>query len=101
MSDVSSSASTATSVKQSGPRVGVYAWYVFWLMCGINFFNYADRFIFTAVSDTLKAQFGFSDFQFGVFGSAFLVVYSLVAFPLGYLAERYSRKVVVGAGVAL
>jgi MFS family permease len=74
---------------------------VFWLMCGINFFNYADRFIFTAVSDTLKSQFGFNDFQFGVFGSAFLVVYSLVAFPLGYLAERYSRKVVVGAGVAL
>jgi predicted MFS family arabinose efflux permease len=101
VSDVSSSARAATSVEQRGPRVGVYAWYVFWLMCGINFFNYADRFIFTAVSDTLKAQFGFSDFQFGVFGSAFLVVYSLVAFPLGYLAERYSRKVVVGAGVAL
>jgi MFS family permease len=81
--------------------VGVYAWYVFWLMCGINFFNYADRFIFTAVSDTLKAQFGFSDFQFGIFGSAFLIVYSIVAFPLGYLAERVSRKVVVASGVAL
>lgn len=99
MSEVSSSA--AASMSESNSRVGVYAWYVFWLMCGLNFFNYADRFIFTAVSDTLKSQFGFTDFQFGVFGSAFLVVYSLVAFPLGYLAERYSRKVVVGAGVAL
>lgn len=101
MSEVTSSAQTATPASSTSPRVGVYAWYVFWLMCGINFFNYADRFIFTAVSDTLKAQFGFSDFQFGVFGSAFLVVYSLVAFPLGYLAERVSRKVVVAAGVAL
>jgi predicted MFS family arabinose efflux permease len=81
--------------------VGVYAWYVFWLMCGINFFNYVDRYILVAVSPALTKQFGFNDFQFGVFTSAFLVVYSLVAFPLGYLAERVSRKVVVGAGVAI
>lgn len=101
MSEAASSAPSATQGSSASPRVGVYAWYVFWLMCGLNFFNYADRFIFTAVSDTLKAEFGFSDFQFGIFGSAFLIVYSLVAFPLGYLAERYSRKVVVGAGVAL
>ena len=101
MSEATSSAPSATQGSSASPRVGVYAWYVFWLMCGLNFFNYADRFIFTAVSDTLKAQFGFSDFQFGVFGSAFLIVYSLVAFPLGYLAERFSRKIVVGVGVAL
>jgi len=70
-------------------------------MCGLNFFNYADRFIFTAVSDTVQSEFHFSDFQFGLFGSAFLIVYSIVAFPLGYLAERFSRKIVVGAGVAV
>jgi MFS transporter, Spinster family, sphingosine-1-phosphate transporter len=101
VSDVTPSASVPTAASETSPRVGVYAWYVFWLMCGINFFNYADRFIFTAVSDTLKSQFGFNDFQFGVFGSAFLIVYSLVAFPLGYLAERLSRKLVVGVGVAV
>ncbi len=101
MSEAASSAPVPTQTSAMSPRAGVYAWYVFWLMCGLNFFNYADRFIFTAVSDTLKSEFGFSDFQFGVFGSAFLIVYSLVAFPLGYLAERYSRKVVVAAGVAL
>lgn len=101
MSEVTSSAPVPTPSSAASPRVGVYAWYVFWLMCGLNFFNYADRFIFTAVSDTLKSEFHFTDFQFGVFGSAFLIVYSVVAFPLGYLAERYSRKVVVAAGVAL
>src|SRR6185437_4967549 len=73
VSDVTPSASVPTAASETSPRVGVYAWYVFWLMCGINFFNYADRFIFTAVSDTLKSQFGFNDFQFGVFGSAFLI----------------------------
>ncbi len=101
MSEVTPSAPVATQASTTSPRVGVYAWYVFWLMCGINFFNYADRFIFSAVSDTVKSQFGFNDLQIGSLASAFLIVYSLVAFPLGYLAERYSRKVVVGAGVAL
>ncbi|HEX8730851.1 MAG TPA: MFS transporter [Ktedonobacterales bacterium] len=101
MSEVTSSVPAPQQGSAIRPRVGVYAWYVFWLMCGLNFFNYADRFIFTAVSDTVQKQFGFTDFQYGVFGSAFLIVYSLVAFPLGYLAERYSRKVVVGAGVAV
>jgi MFS family permease len=82
-------------------RVGVYAWYVFWLMCGLNFINYLDRFVFTAVSDTVQRQFNFSDTQYGLFSSAFLVVYALVAFPLGYLSDRVSRKIVVGAGVAV
>ena len=101
MSEVSSSAPVPTQASATSPRVGAYAWYVFFLMCGLNFFNYADRYIFTAVSDTLKAQLHFNDFQVGNFSSAFLIVYSLVAFPLGYLAERYSRKIVVAAGVAL
>jgi predicted MFS family arabinose efflux permease len=83
------------------PRVGVYAWYVFWLMCGLNFINYLDRFVFTAVSDTIQTQFHFNDTQFGLFSTAFLVVYALVAFPLGYLSERFSRKIVVAIGVAI
>lgn len=99
MSDVSDHPAAASSAPR--PKVGGYAWYVFWLMCGLNFINYADRYIFTAVSDTVQSVFRFTDFQYGLFGSAFLIVYSLVAFPLGYLAERFSRKVVVGAGVAL
>lgn len=101
MSDVSDHPAASAAPKASAPGVGVYAWYVFWLMCGLNFINYADRYIFTAVSDTVQKQLNFNDFQFGLFGSAFLIVYSLVAFPLGYLSERFSRKIVVGAGVAL
>ena len=98
MSDVSDHPAMSAPIK---PKVGMYAWYVFWLMCGLNFVNYADRYIFTAVSDTIKTVFNFSDTQVGLFGSAFLIVYAILAFPLGYLAERFSRKIVVGVGVAL
>ncbi len=101
MSDVSDHPAMSAAPLAARSGVGVYAWYVFWLMCGLNFINYADRYIFTAVSDTVQKQLNFNDFQFGLFGSAFLIVYSLVAFPLGYLSERFSRKIVVGTGVAL
>ncbi|MGH2504640.1 MAG: MFS transporter, partial [Ktedonobacterales bacterium] len=95
MSDVSDQLAASAAPTTPRPKVGAYAWYVFWLMCGLNFVNYADRYIFTAVSDTIKTVFSFSDTQIGLFGSAFLIVYAVLAFPLGYLAERFSRKIVV------
>ncbi|HEU0028578.1 MAG TPA: MFS transporter [Ktedonobacterales bacterium] len=101
MSDVSERPVVSAAPKVSHSGAGVYAWYVFWLMCGLNFINYVDRFIFTAVSPAIETQLNFNDLQYGLVNSAFLIVYSLVAFPLGYLAERFSRKVVVGAGVTL
>ena len=82
-------------------RAGRYARYVFWLMFAINFLNYADRWVFSALANELKSAFRFDDFQIGVLGSAFLLVYTLVAFPTGYFADRLGRKNVVAAGVAL
>ncbi|HEX9038134.1 MAG TPA: MFS transporter [Ktedonobacterales bacterium] len=101
MSDVSDRSASGAATAGAAPGVGVYAWYIFWLMCGLNFINYVDRFVFTAVSDTVEKALSLNDFQFGLFGSAFLIVYSLVAFPLGYLSDRLSRKVVVASGVAV
>lgn len=110
MSDVSESPAssaapqaspTSPTASSATPRVGVYAWYVFWLMCGLNFINYLDRFVFTAVSSSIKDQFHFNDARFGLFNTAFLAVYALVAFPLGFLSERFSRKIVVACGVAV
>ena len=85
----------------AGARVRRYARYIFWLMFLINFINYADRWIFSALGNVIKQQLGYNDFQIGLLGSAFLLVYTLVAFPLGLVADRLSRKNVVAAGVAL
>jgi MFS transporter, Spinster family, sphingosine-1-phosphate transporter len=101
VSDVSDRPAAGATSAATAPGVGTYAWYVFWLMCGLNFINYVDRFIVTAVSPAIEKSLHFNDLDFGLVSSAFLIVYALVAFPLGYLAERFSRKVIVGAGVAL
>lgn len=81
--------------------MGRYASYIFWLMFLINFFNYADRYIFIGLSRQIKMAYSLNDAQIGNLASAFLIVYTLTAFPLGYVADKISRKVVVGTGVAL
>ncbi len=67
----------------------------------INLLNYLDRQVVFPLFGLLKADFHLTDFHLGVLGTVFLLVQSLAAFPLGVLADKTSRKVIVGAGVTL
>lgn len=82
-------------------RAARYARYAFWLMFAMSLLNYLDRWIFTGLSPYIQKDLKFTDFQIGLLNSAFLLVYTIVAMPLGFLADRIARKVIVGAGVAL
>jgi len=71
-------------------------------MFAINTVNYLDRLIVVAVGPTLKSEFHLTDSEIGWISSAFLLVYTLAALPLGLLADlRVSRAKVVAVGVAL
>lgn len=74
---------------------------VFWLMFAINAVNYLDRFLAVAVGPTLKAEFHLRDGTIGALSSAFLLIYTVGALPLGLLADRVSRARVVAVGVGL
>src|SRR5579884_2810355 len=91
----------ASPMPDAARRAARYAAYVFWLMFLINFLNYLDRWIFTGLSLIIQQQLRIDDFQIGLLNSAFLLVYTLVALPLGFLADRRSRKGIVGVGVAI
>ena len=78
-----------------------YAVYVLVLMFGINFLNYMDRWIGSAVAPLIQTEFGLSDFNVGLLGSAFTLVYALAALPFGLWADRGVRKTVIGTGVAI
>ena len=82
-------------------RAGRYAAYVFWLMFIINFLNYLDRWVFTGLSPVIQRDLRLDDFQIGLLATGFLLVYTVVAMPLGFLADRRSRKGIVGLGVAI
>ena len=71
------------------------------MLFGINFLNYMDRWVGSAVAPLIQAEFGLSDFNIGLLGSAFTLVYALAALPFGLWADRGSRRAVIGAGVAI
>ncbi|MFI5274933.1 MAG: MFS transporter, partial [Ktedonobacterales bacterium] len=101
MSDVTLSTPGTASRQDTTRRVGRYARYVFWLMFVINFLNYLDRWIFTGLSAVIQQDLRIDDFQIGLLTSGFLIVYTIVALPLGFLAERVARKLIVAVGVAI
>jgi MFS family permease len=86
-------------ILQAGPGLINGASAVFWLMFAINVVNYLDRLVAAAVGPRLKAEFHFSDFQYGALGTGFLLVYIVAGIPLGVLADRASRAKVIALGV--
>jgi hypothetical protein len=101
MSEASLPQPGATIAGKATPRVSGYARYVFWLMFVISGLNYLDRWIFIGLAPYIQSDLKFSYFQIGLLSSAFLLVYTIVALPLGFLADRIARKVVVSAGVVV
>ncbi len=67
----------------------------------INFLNYLDRQVIFPLFAHLKIEFGLTDFHLGVLGTMFLLVQSLATLPMGMLADRFSRRAIIGVGVAL
>ena len=78
-----------------------YAAYVLALLTLINFFNYADRNVVFAVFEPLKRDLQLSDQQLGWIGSAYIIVLSLAALPLGVLGDLRTRRGVIAWGVGL
>jgi len=75
------------------------------LLLFVNLFCYIDRYVLSAVMPSLKEQFLAGDLhaneKAGYLGSAFLVSYMLTAPVFGWLADRFSRWIIIGLSVAL
>lgn len=78
-----------------------YARYVLGLMVAINLLNYMDRWVAASAGPSIEKDLGISDPQFGLLGTAFLLVYAIAALPFGYWGDRGVRKHVIGVGVAI
>ena len=103
MSDMPLSAEGEGGTSQVGlaKKSARYASYVFWVMFGINFFNYLDRYILPGALSSISTDLHLSFGGAGLLASAFLTVYALCALPLGYWADRGIRKNVIAFGVGL
>jgi len=76
------------------------------LLLAINLFNYIDRYVLAAVEPEIQAHFFAPDDPnahalTGLLGTAFLVTYMISAPIFGWLADRMSRWLIIGASVIL
>src|SRR5262252_3743679 len=69
-----------------------YKWWVVFMLWFVCFFNYADRQAISSVFPLLKQEFGFSDVQLSLVGSAFAWVYAAGAPLAGLIADRFARN---------
>lgn len=69
-----------------------YRYYVLAILILVYMLNFLDRQIIGILAAPLKAEFGLSDTQFGLMGGlAFALLYSTLAIPIAWAADRYSR----------
>jgi MFS family permease len=79
-----------------------YRFYVLAILILVYMLNFVDRQIIGILAAPLKAHFNMSDSQFGLLGGiAFASVYSTLAIPLAWLADRYSRVWIMTGALAV
>ncbi len=74
------------------------------LLLGINLFNYIDRYILAAVEPEIRRTFfaphdANAMFWTGLLSPAFIITYMVAAPALGWLADRFSRWIIIGGAV--
>jgi predicted MFS family arabinose efflux permease len=67
----------------------------------VNVLNIYDRQVLGAILEPLRREFRLTDAQLGALPTIFTVVYAIAGLPLGRLADRWSRKRLLAAGVAV
>ncbi len=93
------STAAAQSARASSSREANYALGV---LVVIYMLNYADRGIFSLLLDSIKKDFRVSDTVMGLVGGlGFALFYSILALPIARWADRYSRRVILTAGLAV
>ena len=81
------------------PRGFRWPWTLLALLVLVNLVNYLDRQLIFPLFPYLKEEFGLTDFRLGLLGTVFIVVHALASLPFGWLADRWSRRKIIGFGV--
>lgn len=78
----------------------VYAWYVVVILFLAYTVAYIDRQIMALLIEPIKRDLGISDTQISLLhGFAFVIFYTITGIPLGRLADRRNRRVIISAGI--
>ncbi|MDB5430068.1 MAG: hypothetical protein JWP35_1184 [Caulobacter sp.] len=78
------------------------AWYTVAIMTLLYVCSFADRTVLTMLVSTIQKDMGAGDFVMSLLlGPAFALFYTLLGLPAGWIADRYSRRILVAVGAVL
>ncbi len=79
-----------------------YAWTVVAILIATAVLSYTDRLVLSLLVDPIRGTLGISDTQISLLlGTAFAVIYGTAGIPLGFLADRTSRRNLIFVGVVV
>ena len=78
------------------------AWYAVAILYLAYVLAFVDRQIIAFLVAPIRADLGITDFEFSLIaGLAFAIFYAVLGIPIGFLADRSSRRNLVAIGIAL
>lgn len=79
-----------------------YAWLVLGLLTLIYISSFVDRQIIAVLAPNIQQELSLSNFQVGLlYGTSFSFIYAICGIPMGRLADVYSRKLMIVAGLVV
>ncbi len=85
-----------------GERVPAYSWYALAILTLVYLLNFLDRTLIYILFTPIKKEMAFTDLQLALLGTtSFVIFYTLLGIPFGWLADRTRRKYLIAGGLAV
>jgi MFS family permease len=92
-------APVATEAEEPYPSAR-YAWYVVGVLTLVYVFSFIDRQILNLLVSPIRRDLGITDTQMSLLmGFSFALFYTFCGIPLGWMADRFSRRSLVASGL--
>ncbi len=92
----------AEAMTGAASKGAVSAWYGLAVLIATTLCAFVDRQILNLIAPILQQEFGLSDFQLGMLqGLAFVLFASAASYPIGWLADRYGRRLILACCIML
>jgi len=92
----------AAEEESARPTSTLYPWFVVFFLMVLLTSSFIDRTILSLMVKPIRADLNLTDTEYSYLaGLAFVVLYTVTGIPLGWVADRWSRRWLIASGVAL